>query len=156
MTGPIAVSDGYAGFWRRMTAGLIDTLLWGAITVPVLWASYGRAYFDSDAFVAGPVDFLVTWVFPAVATILFWVYKGATPGKMAVGARIVDARTGQRPSAAQLVGRYVAYFVSMLPLGLGFLWVSFDKRKQGWHDKLAGTVVTRRSAPASGDALSDA
>ncbi len=37
--------------------------------------------------------------------------------------------------------RYLAYFVSLVPLGLGYLWVALDKRKQGWHDKIAGTVV---------------
>jgi uncharacterized RDD family membrane protein YckC len=41
------------------------------------------------------------------------------------------------------VGRYFAYFVSTIPFCLGFLWVAFDKRKQGWHDKLAHTVVVR-------------
>jgi uncharacterized RDD family membrane protein YckC len=62
---------------------------------------------------------------------------------MAFSARIVDAATGERPSNGQLVGRYFAYFVSTIPMGLGLIWVAFDKRKQGWHDKLAGTVVIR-------------
>jgi len=53
----------------------------------------------------------------------------------------VDAQTGATPSAKQLVGRYFAYLVSTLPLCLGLLWIAVDKRKQGWHDKLAGTVV---------------
>jgi uncharacterized RDD family membrane protein YckC len=84
-----------------------------------------------------------------VATILFWIYKGATPGKMAVHARIVDARTGLHASTGQYVGRYFAYFVSLVPLGLGYLWVAWDDRKQAWHDKLAGTVVVRRRQAAS-------
>lgn len=54
---------------------------------------------------------------------------------------ITDARTGGRPSRRQLVGRYLAYYVSMIPLFLGFFWIGWDKRKQGFHDKLAGTVV---------------
>lgn len=78
--------------------------------------------------------------------IAFWLYKLATPGKMAIGATIVDARTGRRPSAGQLVIRYFGYIVSTLPLGLGLIWVAFDSRKQGWHDKLAGTVVVRRGS----------
>ncbi len=41
------------------------------------------------------------------------------------------------------MGRYLGYFASTIPLCLGFLWIAFDKRKQGWHDKLAGTVVIR-------------
>jgi uncharacterized RDD family membrane protein YckC len=67
----------------------------------------------------------------------------ATPGKMAISARVVDASTGNTLSVGQSVGRYLAYFVSILPLGIGLLWVAFDSRKQGWHDKLAGTVVVR-------------
>jgi uncharacterized RDD family membrane protein YckC len=47
------------------------------------------------------------------------------------------------PSTGQLVGRYLAYYVSIIPFMAGILWVAFDPRKQGWHDKLAGTVVVR-------------
>jgi uncharacterized RDD family membrane protein YckC len=77
----------------------------------------------------------------AAATIVFWRYRGATPGKMAIGAKIVDARTGGAPSTARLVLRFFAYLASMLPLGLGFLWIAFDRRKQGFHDKIARTAV---------------
>jgi uncharacterized RDD family membrane protein YckC len=83
-------------------------------------------------------------VAPAVATVLFWMYRQATPGKMALGLRVVDATTGRPASTGQLVGRYLGYYVSMIPLLLGLLWVAFDPRKQGWHDKLAHTVVVRR------------
>jgi uncharacterized RDD family membrane protein YckC len=64
---------------------------------------------------------------------------------MAISARIVDARTGAPASTRQLVIRYLGYYVSTIPLGLGLLWVAFDPRKQGWHDKMAGTVVVRPS-----------
>ena len=80
---------------------------------------------------------------PALAIVLFWIYRQATPGKMAIGARIVDAYTGGQPSTKQLVIRYLGYYVSSIPLFLGLIWVAFDPRKQGWHDKLAGTVVVR-------------
>ena len=82
-----------------------------------------------------------------ILVILFWAKKQATPGKMAVSARIVDAETGGKPSKKQCVGRYFAYFLSAIPLGLGFLWVAFDPKKQAWHDKLAGTVVVKVSRP---------
>ncbi len=134
----------YVGFWLRVGAALIDTLLVSFLLVPVLTAIYGKEYWLSDAVLHGPADLLVNWVLPGVAVILFWVYRQATPGKMAIGARIVDARTGGKPTARQLVIRYLGYYVSMLPLFLGILWVAFDPRKQGWHDKLAGTVVVRR------------
>jgi uncharacterized RDD family membrane protein YckC len=77
----------------------------------------------------------------AVAVIGFWRYCGATPGKTAVGLKIVDAASGGRPPLGRLVLRFFAYFVSALPLYLGFLWAAFDRRKQGWHDKIARTVV---------------
>lgn len=135
----------YAGFWIRVGAALIDAVLIIAITYPILYAIYGAAYFDEDkaSIVAGPADVLISWVLPAVASILFWLSKQATPGKMALSLRIVDARTGKTLSVGQSIGRYLGYFVSMLPLGLGLIWVGFDARKQGWHDKLSGAVVIR-------------
>lgn len=134
----------YGGFWIRLWASIIDTLLACIIIVPVLWGVYGKEYFDSPKLIVGPVDFLVSWVLPAIAVMLFWIYRGATPGKMAVALRIADARTGGHPSTGQFIGRYFAYFVSLLPLGLGYFWVAWDPKKQAWHDKLAGTVVIRR------------
>lgn len=135
----------YAGFWVRLGATIIDSLLLVAVTIPLLLSIYGRAYFDPEqtGFIAGPADFLISWVLPAIAVILFWMLKQATPGKMVLSLRVVDAATGNKPSTGQCIGRYFAYFVSTIPLCLGFVWVAFDKRKQGWHDKLAGTVVVR-------------
>jgi uncharacterized RDD family membrane protein YckC len=137
----------YAGFWVRTGAALIDTLLLMLITLPLLISIYGWDYFDADQsrLFAGPADFLVSWVLPAIAVITFWIMKQATPGKMAISAKIVDAESGKPARSSQLVGRYFAYFVAMLPLGLGIVWVAFDRRKQGWHDKLAGTVVVRQA-----------
>jgi uncharacterized RDD family membrane protein YckC len=83
-------------------------------------------------------------VLPAVAIVLFWLYRQATPGKMAVSARVVDAKTGGPLGVGQSIVRYLGYFVSTIPFCLGLLWVAFDARKQGWHDKLAGTVVIRK------------
>jgi uncharacterized RDD family membrane protein YckC len=136
----------YAGFWVRVGAALIDTFLIGLIVLPVLTAVYGPGYWNSDKLVQGPIDFLVSWVAPAIAVVLFWMARQATPGKMAVGARIVDAKTGGKPGNGQLVMRYLGYYVAMLPLFVGILWVAFDPRKQGWHDKIAGTVVVRKKS----------
>lgn len=137
----------YAGFWIRAWAAIIDSILIMLIVFPLLILIYGWSYFDVDqtGVVAGPADFFISWILPAIAVIAFWIYRQATPGKMAISARIVDAVTGNPPSNGQLIGRYLAYFISMLPLFLGIFWVAFDKRKQGWHDKLAGTVVVRKS-----------
>ena len=135
----------YAGFWIRVGASLIDTVLIVVITYPLLMAIYGEDYFDPEVtgLVAGPADFLISWVLPAVAIILFWISRQATPGKLALSLRIVDADTGGALSLGQCVGRYFGYFVSSIPLCLGLIWVAFDKRKQGWHDKLAHTVVVK-------------
>lgn len=139
----------YAGFWSRTGAAVIDTLLLLLVTTPVLVNIYGWSYFGptNTKLIAGPADFLISWVLPAVLVVVFWVNVQATPGKMAVSARIVDAKTGMPASTGQLVGRYLGYFVATVPLGLGIIWVAFDKRKQGWHDKLAGTVVVKKPEP---------
>ena len=133
----------YVGFWKRVVATVIDTLILLVVIVPVLIAIYGGEYMArvQEGSFAGIWDFLLQVVMPAVAVILFWKYRGATPGKMAIAAKIVDAKTGQAPATGKLVVRYVAYFASMLPLFLGFLWIAIDRRKQGFHDKIAGTVV---------------
>lgn len=134
----------YVGFWLRVAASIIDSMILMAVSMPILFAIYGKDYFLGDSFIKGFADFLISYVFPAIAVIVFWVYKSATPGKMAVGAEIVDAKTFGKPSKGQLIGRYLGYYVSMLPLMLGIIWVAFDSRKQGWHDKLAGTVVIQK------------
>jgi uncharacterized RDD family membrane protein YckC len=133
----------YVGFWLRVGAAMIDTILMLVIVAPVLTWIYGPGYWVSERLIEGPADVLLNWVLPAIAVILFWNYRQATPGKMAIGARIVDAKTGGKPSTGQLIGRYLAYFVSIIPLLLGIIWVGIDQRKQGWHDMLAGTVVVR-------------
>lgn len=135
----------YAGFWVRVGAALIDTALILCFTVPLILAVYGPSYYSlsQTSPVAGMADILITWVAPAVAAMAFWHYKQATPGKMAVSARVVDAKTGHKITIGQAVVRYLGYFVSTIPFGLGILWVGFDRKKQGWHDKMAGTVVIR-------------
>lgn len=131
----------YAGFWIRVAASLIDTLLILALIMPPLLGIYGMAYFDMQSLIAGTWDFLLSWVFPAIAVIVFWIYRSATPGKLILHLAIVDAESGAKPTTIQFIIRYLAYYISAIPIMLGFLWIAFDKRKQGWHDKLAGTVV---------------
>lgn len=133
----------YVGFWSRVGASIIDSLLVAVICLPLVTWLYGGDYWLDPRLIKGPLDFLISWILPAVGIVLFWNYRQATPGKMAISARIVDAKTGQAPSTRQLVIRYLGYFVSTIPFGLGLMWVGFDPRKQGWHDKLAGTVVVR-------------
>ena len=133
----------YVGFWPRVGATIIDSILILIIIIPLLSAFYGATYWESEKFVEGPMDFLLSYVFPMVAIGAFWIMKKATPGKFAISAKIVDAKTGREPSIGQCIIRYLAYFLSTIPLCLGFIWVAFDPKKQGWHDKIAGTVVVR-------------
>ncbi|MHB1942023.1 MAG: RDD family protein [Acidiferrobacteraceae bacterium] len=149
----------YAGFWRRFAASLLDTVvlmlplslivpargtqallrtlmrqltatLAGARPTPLPW----RRLFD----VAGPQTIVVT-----VVIIIFWVTLLGTPGKLLLGCHVVDATSGQALSVRQAVVRNLAYILSLIPFGLGFLWIAWDPRKQGLHDKLAHSVVIR-------------
>lgn len=136
----------YGGFWLRVVAAVVDTILFMAVEAPFLLLAYGTDYYDfrSDApFVRGWVDVVVTWILPAVITIVFWRWKRATPGKMLLKMQVVDADTGETPTVGQCLLRYVGYFLAALPCGLGLWWVAWDRRKQGWHDRMANTVVVR-------------
>lgn len=145
----------FGGFWQRLGATLVDAILIVLITFPVLWMIYGNAYFDSDKVIQGPADFVISYVLPLVATITLWHRFRATPGKMALGLVVVDAKTGQAPSMGQCVGRYFAYILSTIPLCLGFFWVAFDAKKRGWHDMLAGTVVIKTKSAVFTPAASE-
>ena len=121
---PANLNQRYVGFWARVAAGIIDSLLIMVVTVPLIFLVYGSDYFmnvSDDAFFKGAWDLLINWVLPIVAIFLFWTYKQATPGKMIFGAKIVDAKTGEKPSIGQWVIRYVGYFPSMLVLFLGLM-----------------------------------
>jgi len=140
----------YAGFWRRLGATLIDALLLLSISFVLLYLAYGSDYFASaherqGLFnYYGVSDFLINQVLPLVAAVYLWVSFRGTPGKLLLDCQVVDADSGQALSMKQAVLRYFAYLVSMLPLCLGFLWIAWDKRKQGFHDKIARTVVVYR------------
>ena len=143
---PPPAAPEYVGFWARVGAALIDTFWVSVLLAPLLLVLYGANYFSLEHLLSGETDLketLISYGLPAVLIIAFWRRKLATPGKMVIGAQIVDARTLGKPTLGQLVIRYLGYFISTIPLGLGLIWVAFDPRKQGWHDKLANTVVIR-------------
>lgn len=137
----------YAGFWRRLLAVVIDTALFSMLLAPVLVVLYGRDYFYWQATttdfmpIYSVTEFFLTIITPVVLTIVFWNYFAATPGKLLLDCRIVDARTHAPIHWKQASLRYLSYLASILPFYLGFLWIGFDKHKQGFHDKLAKTVV---------------
>ena len=131
----------YMGFWPRVAASILDNILIIVVTLPLLYAIYGSSYFLSEDMLQGPLDFFISYILPAVVILMFWQFKQATPGKMIFNGIIVDAETGGKPSFKQFFIRYIGYIPSALVFFLGFLWVIWDKKKQGWHDKMAGTVV---------------
>jgi len=129
-----------AGFWRRLLAFALDSLMIGFITSLI-----ALALFDMDYIIRLQQ---LTWGiialeqgFPALWTLGFWFLWMATPGKLLMDIKIVDAKTIGRAGPVQLILRYFGYILSALPLGLGFLWIMIDKNNQGWHDKLSSTLV---------------
>ncbi|WP_264719518.1 RDD family protein [Wolbachia endosymbiont (group B) of Eucosma cana] len=75
-----------------------------------------------------------------------WIRFGATPGKFLLGLRVVNAQTFEKLTLKQATKRFFSFILSTAPLFLGFIWASFDKRCQTWHDKIANTaVVTNKS-----------
>jgi uncharacterized RDD family membrane protein YckC len=121
----------YAGFWIRLGAGVIDLLILGSVSGII-------AYFFPA---------LIVWVTSGVAISIvywlgFWVWRGQTPGKMAVGVKVI--RTDSSPVKWQCaICRCLGYVVSAITLFIGFIWVAFDGRKQGIHDKIADTYVVK-------------
>ena len=135
----------YIGFWQRVLAAIIDSIVTTLIMLPPLYALFGARIFGIDAADRpGLLYTVLSFAGPAIIVFFFWIKKSATPGKMLINSKIIDANTGGQPSVSQWVVRYFGYFVSCIPLGLGLFAVGWDQRKQGWHDKMAKTVVVKR------------
>lgn len=138
----------YVGFWARFAANFLDGILISIFVSPasiriIYLLSKGEIRSDwiSESACVAIAFYSVLYILSQVILLVLWYKKQASIGKMAIAAKIVDARTGKAPTKNQLIGRYFAYVLSCFPLGLGFLWIAFDSKKQGWHDKLAGTAV---------------
>jgi uncharacterized RDD family membrane protein YckC len=142
----------YGGFWIRIAANVLDLLMLGAVNQALVAAGFGVWVGESlinprTGAVAGSYNATaaaLVLLLPMVAIIGFWIVKGATPGKMICGLRIVDAGSGQHAKAWQYIGRYFMALAASSCVGIGYLWIAIDPRKQGWHDKLVRTVVIRR------------
>jgi len=146
----------YAGFWRRLGAFGLDALLYLALTAPVRVALFGREAFTGPAETTPAfllMDVLLGWLLPLLAILWCWQRWGATPGKWLMEIQVLDTRSLQPPSWRQGALRLLGYLVSAALFYLGFLWIAFDRRKQGLHDKLANTVVVRRSPDVAEDSF---
>ncbi len=146
---PAAVAVEYAGFWRRMAALLLDgIIIWLALIILTFFFRFNPAFMRlalGSVFVAAVsvILSLVIFLGPMLYYVLLTGLRGQTVGKMALGIRVVNER-GDLPGLGRAALReIVGKLVSTIALGLGFLWVAWDARKQGWHDKIARTVVIR-------------
>ncbi len=146
----------YAGFWLRLVAMAID----GAILGVLIWVfngvwslAFGRGWMGSavDTATSSGDATVVYWTFGLLIPFLmiagyfigFWGWCGQTPGKMALGIRIVRF-TGEPIGWGGAVRRFLGYIISAVLLLSGFIWIAFDPRRQGFHDKLVETYVIMR------------
>ena len=143
----------YAGFVSRLFAFVIDiVLIITALTVMSWFFSTVNKLLGVDNFfirmlgssvwqnvrivVASLISIGVYVGYP----VLFWTLTGQTPGKMLLGLRVVST-DGHYLSFGQALRRLIGFILAALPLYVGFLWILIDDRRQGFHDKIAGTCV---------------
>ncbi|MFN8287054.1 MAG: RDD family protein [Chitinophagales bacterium] len=125
----------YAGFWIRVGAAFIDGIILLVVQQVVILLFGGSYTHPSNA--AQGINLLVGILY---TSLMESSAKQATLGKMAVGIKVGD-EFGNRISFANALGRYFSKILSAIILGIGFLMVGWDSKKQGLHDKIAGTFV---------------
>jgi len=144
----------YAGFGRRLLAYNIDALLVFIISL-VIQNWLGRNPFavfklqtleelqQMQASTSGTLISLLSLGFYLFYLLIFWVnYDGATPGKRLLAIKITRDDGSKMTYSVGLI-RFISTFVSLFPLGLGYLWIIWSKSKQAWHDKLSKTIVVK-------------
>ena len=121
----------YAGFWIRFGAGTIDILILGSITGLLVCIPAASFVWVS-----------VAWVISVAYYVGFLAWRGQTQGKMIVGIKVI--RTDKAPLTLwDSALRYCGYLASVLSFFVGFILIAFDKKKQGFHDKMADTYVVK-------------
>ena len=144
-TATTATNVDYGGFWIRVLAFILDAIVLGVIT------SAAAPLFGAGPMInTGSGQFGVNYGSNAIGTLIgllymvgFWSLRGQTPGMIPFNLRVVRASDGSRPDWVVSLLRYVGLIISFAVIFIGVIWVAFDGRKQGWHDKIAGTVVVR-------------
>ena len=143
---------GYAGFWLRFVAFIIDMVVIGVVTWPLAaffnfgfhHVPLGRPHvmfpFFFGGMFLGPIRFFLGWFYWAGMESSSYQ---ATLGKMALGLKVTDM-SGSRISFARASGRYFAKILSWMTLTVGFMMAGFTQRKQALEDILAGTLVVKR------------
>ena len=135
-------SQDYGGFWIRFLAYLADlaiiTLVLAVLIVPVVFLGSAAVTLYGALCFFGPFLYFA-WMQSSA--------RQASFGKDLLGLKIAHAATGNRVSFVRSLLREIAKILSGLILALGFIMAAFTRRKQGLHDMLAGTVVTREKSP---------
>jgi uncharacterized RDD family membrane protein YckC len=137
----------YAGFWVRALALLLDVVVLSVLTAALLpftgpqftVTGTGAATVVSIHATANALGTLVGLVY----FIGFWAWRGQTVGMMPFNMQVVGVADGKKIDVVRGLLRYVGLIISIVPFFLGLIWAAFDSRKQGWHDKMAQTVVIR-------------
>ena len=128
-----------ASFAKRLAAYLIDVVILYNLTGIVFLITAIFAPPDIVAQLIRAVPFVLLML--SLYFILFWFFAhGATPGMMLIKIRVTQTN-GSDISFGQSIMRYIGFILATAPLFLGFIWVLFDKKNQGWHDKISKTFV---------------
>ncbi len=120
-----------AGFGERFVAILIDAIIVG------IAGGVARAIFSTGLGLA------VSIVIGVAYYTYFWSSTGQTLGKLAMNLKVVKADGSGLLDVGGCIIRYVGYYISGIPLGLGYLWALWDPKHDAWHDKIAGTKVIK-------------
>jgi uncharacterized RDD family membrane protein YckC len=142
---PGAAFFGYAGFWRRVAAYLIDSILVGIVSGGVglvIGMVAGASGGDVGPGVNAAAQLLSILIAVAYFAGMESSTSQATLGKMALGCKVTDLN-GRRISLGRAIGRYFAKILSAIIFLIGFIMVAFTQKKQGLHDMIAGTLVVK-------------
>lgn len=139
----------YAGFWIRVLAYIIDSLIMSVVFCPlgmVIGFAGAAAEVDENSPVwmganlfINLVSVLVGWLYFAFMESSSWQ---ATLGKRLLKLKVTDL-DGHRIGFGKATGRYFGQILSGMICGIGFIMVAFTEKKQGLHDMLAGTLVVK-------------
>lgn len=140
----------YAGFSKRLLAGILDGFILGIGAFVISFVvSFVTAINSSGLATSTPSRFsTLTNLVVLILEFSYYIYfigaKGQTPGKMALGIKVVKVGTSEAPGYLKAFLReVVGKLLSVIILFLGYLWMLWDSKKQTWHDKIAGTIVIK-------------